>query len=265
MDVKHRAPGLFPGFVLVSVGLGLLARELGYLPPHVRLVDFWPLTVMFFGFVNLFRRRGGLLGALFSLAFIAFGGALLGGNLGLFTFPAARLWPGLLVLLGIAFLLGGARRHHHGPPWRPAGKGAADDEASNDPSLDDDADEGELRRWDGAQTSGDDRLNKQITFAGAQFRIESEAWQGGELGVTAGGVEIDLRHAQLDPAGARLDLRVLMGGVDIRVPDTWQVRMDVTPLFGGADDNTRSAQGSSNAPRLRITGTATLGGVNVRN
>ena len=56
-----------------------------------------------------------------------------------------------------------------------------------------------------------------------------------------------------------------MGGVEIRVPDTWQIHMEVTPLFGGADDSTRSTQGITNAPRLRITGTATLGGVNVRN
>ena len=56
-----------------------------------------------------------------------------------------------------------------------------------------------------------------------------------------------------------------MGGVDIRVPDTWQVRCDVTPLLGGADDSTRSAQGATNAPTLRVVGTVTLGGLSIRN
>jgi len=56
-----------------------------------------------------------------------------------------------------------------------------------------------------------------------------------------------------------------MGGVDIRVPDTWQVRCDVTPLLGGADDSTRATQGSSSAPTLRVVGSVTLGGLSIRN
>jgi hypothetical protein len=104
-----------------------------------------------------------------------------------------------------------------------------------------------------------------LTFSGAQYRIESQAWRGGKLGVTAGGVELDLRQARLHADGAVLDVRVVMGGVDLRVPDTWQVRCEVTPLFGGADDMTRSTQGAGNAPLLRVVGTVTLGGITARN
>jgi len=56
-----------------------------------------------------------------------------------------------------------------------------------------------------------------------------------------------------------------MGGVELRVPDTWLVICEVTPFLGGAEDETRPPQGVSNAPRLRIVGTATLGGLNIRN
>jgi hypothetical protein len=255
MRENHRSPGLFPGLVLVSIGGGLLAREFGYLPSTVRLVDFWPLLVVFVGISSLMRGRG-VIGVLFAFAFVAMGGLMLAGNLGFMTFPAARLWPGLLVLLGLAFLIGGAhRRRHQGSPWQPPPDGSGLERPSRS----------HRHPAQGHQTTASDRLSKQITFSGAQFRIESQAWKGGELGVTGGGVEIDLRNAQLDPEGASLDLRVVMGGVDIRVPDTWQVHMEVTPLFGGADDTTRSTQGNTNAPRLRISGTCTLGGVNVRN
>jgi predicted membrane protein len=108
-------------------------------------------------------------------------------------------------------------------------------------------------------------LNKQITLAGAELKIESQQWKGGELGVTAGGVEIDLRYARLDPEGALLDVRIVMGGVDIRVPDTWQIRCDVTPFLGGADDSTRSTQGSTSVPVLRVVGSVTLGGLSIHN
>ncbi len=257
MRMKRHSPGLWPGLVLVSVGGGLLAREFGYLPANVRLVDFWPLLVVFIGISSLLRGRG-FVGSLISIAFVAMGSLMLAGNLGFFTFPAARLWPGLLVLLGLAFLIGSRRGlRHHGPQWEPPpGGGDASGQRARFRHHRDSFDQ---------QTTSDDALHKQITFSGAQLRIESQAWKGGELGVTAGGVELDLRNAKLDPGGARLDLRVVMGGVDLRVPDTWQVRMDVTPLFGGADDTTRTTQGSGDVPQLRITGTVTLGGVNVRN
>ena len=253
MERKQSCSGVWPGLILVSLGGGLLAREFGLLPKEVRFVDFWPLLVVLVGLSSLFRARG-FVPAFFALAFSAMGAVLLAGNLGFLTFPAARLWPALLVLLGLALLVHRGRASSpHGPrPPRPPHSGGAQSELSEwrDPQR---------------QTTDDDRLSKQISFSGAQLRIESQAWKGGELGVTVGGVEIDLRQARLDPGGAALDLRVMMGGVDIRVPDTWQVVCDVTPFFGGADDETRSTQGATGAPRLRLSGTVTLGGVNIRN
>lgn len=262
MRPRHRYPGLLPGLILIAVGGGLLGREFGYLPPNVRFLDFWPLFVMFMGISGLLHRRS-FLGSLFSLAFIAFGGVLLAGNLGLLAFPAARLWPGLLVLVGLAFLL------RHGPRGEFRGFREASrrrrGRAEGDARAEGDEEHAAIGREYGAQTSAEDELHKQITFSGAQLRIESQSWKGGELNVTVGGVELDLRNARLQPEGAVLDLRVLMGGVDIRVPDTWQVYCEVTPLFGGADDVTRSTQGAPDAPKLRVIGTCTLGGVTVRN
>lgn len=260
MRTRHRAPGLWPGLILVSVGGGLLAREYGYLPAHVRFVDFWPLFVVFAGISGLLHRRG-VMGTLFSLAFITMGGLLLAGNLGFIAFHAARLWPLLLVLLGLAIIFRGGRRRGmpKGPDWNPP-----DGSGGSGPRHYGMHRSGHPREY-GAQTTDEDRIGKQITFSGAQIRIESQAWKGGELGVTAGGVELDLRNAQLAPEGALLDLRVVMGGVDLRVPDTWQVIMEVTPFLGGADDVTRSTQGATGAPRLRVIGTVTLGGVTVRN
>jgi hypothetical protein len=259
MAARQRLPGLWPGLILISVGGGLLAREFGILPAHLRVIDFWPLLVVFAGLSSLLRARG-VVSALFAFAFIAMGAVLFAGKLGLLTFPAARLWPGLLVLLGLAFLLGGfCRGKRPDPPSEPPAGGW-------DPPHDGYAlGEGIHGAAKPQEASSDDRLNKQFMFSGAQLRIESQKWEGGQLGVTAGGVELDLRNASLAPGGAALDLRVVMGGIEIRVPDTWHVTCEVTPLFGGAEVSARSTQGATNAPRLRVTGTATLGGVDIRN
>jgi hypothetical protein len=254
MDRRQSSAGVWPGLILVSLGGGLLAREFGFLPKDVRFTDFWPLLVVLLGISSLLRARG-FVPAFFSLAFAVMGGVLLAGNLGFLTFPTAKLWPALLVLLGLALLLHRGRRPQPHPEPPPPQTGSSSGAATG-LALRDDTE---------SQTSADDRLEKQLTFSGAQLRIESQAWKGGELGVTAGGVELDLRQARLHPDGAVLDVRVIMGGVDLRVPDTWQVHCDVTPFFGGADDTTRSTQGATTAPRLRVTGTVTLGGVTVRN
>jgi hypothetical protein len=237
----------------MSVGLGLVAREFGLLPAHVRVIDFWPLVVVFIG-VSVLVRRGGIMGALFGLAFIGTGAVVLAGNLGFLTSSVTRLWPLLLVLLGLWTVFKG----RPGPDWRGPGPRPPFRHGG---------------RWERAnwaepehgQTTDEDRLNRQYTASGAELRIESQNWKGGELGVTAGGVELDLRQARLDPEGAVLAVRVVMGGIDIRVPDTWQVHFDVVPFLGGADNMTRSTQGVGSAPRLRIVGNVTLGGVTVQN
>jgi len=248
MRENSQRPGLWPGFLLVCLGAGLLARELGLLPAHVRVLDFWPLFIVLIG-VSVLVNLWGVVSALFAIAFIGLGAALLAGNLGFMTASVTRLWPALLVLLGLWALFRG----------RSAPESDGTDPRSYDEPPSPDLDGEPLALTE------QDRLIRQYTCAGAQLRIESQAWKGGLIGVTAGGVELDLRQAELAPEGAVLALRVLMGGVDIRVPDTWQVQLDVTPLFGGADDMTRSAQGNSAAPKLRIVGNVTLGGVSVQN
>jgi len=253
----HDRPGLWSGFLLVSVGAGLLAREFGLLPRHVGILDFWPLIVVCIG-VSVLLRASGIVSAILALAFIGTGSALLAGNLGFLTSSVTRLWPLLVVLLGLWALFRGGR----GPEPRRPSPGAAP--FGSDGAL---PDEPDLRSGDTELvTMADaDRLVQRYFGAGAQLRVQSQAWKGGELVVTAGGVELDLRQAELHPDGAVLVVRVLMGGIDIRVPDTWQVQCHVTPLLGGAEDSTRSTQGVSSAPRLLVKGNVTLGGVSIQN
>ena len=55
MRENQNWPLLWPGFILVSVGAGLLAREFGLLPAQVRVLDFWPLFIVLIG-IRLLKR-----------------------------------------------------------------------------------------------------------------------------------------------------------------------------------------------------------------
>lgn len=57
-----------------------------------------------------------------------------------------------------------------------------------------------------------------------------------------GGIDLDLSVASLDPAGARIDVKTMMGGAKITVPDDWAVRIDKSALAGGVEAKTTAPE-----------------------
>lgn len=89
-------------------------------------------------------------------------------------------------------------------------------------------------------------------------------FKGAELTVIFGGFELDLLQAQLDGESARLDLFVLFGGGEIRVPEGWEVQTPLTSIAGGVGDKTRPPATSGPRPQLVLTGLVLFGGVEIR-
>ena len=113
---------------------------------------------------------------------------------------------------------------------------------------------------------GADTLNMFTLFAGRTYAAHSRQFQGGESTTLFGGTEIDLRTATLPPEGATLHITVLFGGTDIYVPPDMPVDMNITPVFGGADDERQyRPMVDPGAPVLRIRGEAFFGGVDLQN
>jgi hypothetical protein len=55
-----------------------------------------------------------------------------------------------------------------------------------------------------------------------------------------------------------------MGGFEIRVPEPWNVSVEIVPFMGGYEDKTAHPTDPS-APLLRIRGFVMMGGVEIRN
>jgi len=236
--------------LLVSLGIALLLREFNFYPRPVRLIDFWPLILIAISLSEVIRSPR-LSGRIFALSLAGFGLLLELGNLGYLAFPTARLWPMLLVILGakVLFRPTAARDHHPGFPSHSHGTrrmGCFEGEKVEERIT-------------------DSRLVRRVVLSGAQIKVASDNWQGGELSAHFAGIELDLRKAKLDERGATLELRVAMGGVEIRVPETWSVVCEVVPFLGGIDNDTLELQGAPNAPRLTLIGSLTVGGINIRN
>jgi hypothetical protein len=77
-----------------------------------------------------------------------------------------------------------------------------------------------------------------------------------------GGVEMDFRDVVLTAQETTMTVFCLMGGIDIKVPDGIEVRIDAIALMGGHSGPRSTPPPGS--PVLRITGLIIMGGVDVK-
>jgi hypothetical protein len=106
-----------------------------------------------------------------------------------------------------------------------------------------------------------DELALVAVFNGIELKSRAKAFKGGSMLAWWGGIEADLRDAELAP-GARLFTYTLFGGIEVDVPSAWRVESNVKALFGGVDAGT-PAQDDPDAPVLTLEGMALFGGIAV--
>jgi hypothetical protein len=82
-----------------------------------------------------------------------------------------------------------------------------------------------------------------------------------------GGVEFDLRRAGMTVEQAVIDVNVVCGGLEVRVPENWTIINRAMTIFGGVEDKTVQSNPDPNAksPQLVITGSVVFGGISLRN
>lgn len=85
-----------------------------------------------------------------------------------------------------------------------------------------------------------------------------------------GGVDIDLRRARMESNDTEIIAVAIMGGIDIIVPEDVRLTVQGTGLMGGFCSSTSrdvviaGHDLPPDAPRVRVTGLALMGGVDVR-
>lgn len=95
--------------------------------------------------------------------------------------------------------------------------------------------------------------------------LESRArsFRGGSLLAWFGGIDLDLRQATLDPAGAHLTVRAIFGGGRLLVPAEWNVEVRMMAIFGGVGDARPPMRRPADAPRLVVDGFVLFGGFGI--
>lgn len=228
MTTRHRLPtqSLF-GLLLLAVGLLLFLQNVGWLDGEVW--RFWPLVLVAVGTLKLVTAANGV-DRLIGFGLVTFGGLrMISAYLGLDIGPLDIL-SALLVIFGTAIA------------WRGLFGGAGDQ-----------AD----------RTEASDFVSALAFMGGYGPKCTSQAFTGGDVTAFMGGIELDLRGCDLrEPA--ILDVFVMWGGVEIRVPPDWTVELRGTPILAGLEDKTTPPP-VAGAKRLVVRGAVIMGGIEVKN
>ena len=215
--------------VLILVGVLFLLANLDVFDMDIGsfAATWWPSLLILFGLWQLLANRGvGLLGPGILI--------ILGVVFQVITLGWAGwevLWPLIIIAIGVLILF-------HGGP---------------------------LRRRAPQAATGDDTVNLHTMFGGIERRITSQRFRGGKVTAIFGGIELDLREAQLAD-DATLNATVLFGGLELRVPESWNVQVHGSPLFGAIEDpkGARSTQGQRSDPTLYLYASVTFGGLEIK-
>lgn len=221
---------LVGGIVIIIIGVVFTLDNIGLV--SARFVwKLWPLVLLALAIPHLNRKASS--DKMTGLVLSAAGILLLLRNFDVIDFSIWRLWPLVLVAVGVRMVMNTLQRRHP--------EGAA--EASR-------------------------RLDDWVAFGGLEKRITDPGFTGGSVSALFGGCTVDLRGLAPVSDTVTIDAFAFCGGVDIQIPHGWDVVLNVLPVLGGSDDETRSSaeiQPLTPRPRLVVTGTAIMGGVGVKN
>ena len=256
------SPRVVVGFVLIALGI-LFTLDTFDIIDAGSIIDYWPLVLIIPGVSSLVWPRKHA-DRFWGAVLVAVGTLLLLRNLGFFWFRFRHLWPVDPRRPRRLPDLAGPRGPEE-PGWRSEpGSGSVRRPAhprrrDRGPA----ADERVARA--GAGGVGE-RLDEFAMFGGGDRMLRSRSFRGGNVTAIMGGFDIDLRDADIAGDAARIEVFVIMGGIDLKVPENWTVVMDVTPFMGGADYNSRNRRAPAEGPQkvLTVSGFVFMGGVEVK-
>ncbi len=224
---------IFWGVVLLLAGVYIIIHRLGFLP-DVNVVRLAVAVVCVVVFVrSLLRIEFG--GILFSLAILAI---LFSWELNLTAItPGPVLVAALLGTIGLDMIFGSrAKRFRKGK--RDAVLDGTDDFISGD------------------------KIVVRCLFNGTKKSISSDDFTRASLYCKFGGLEVSFDDAVIQHGTATVELDVNFGGVELYVPQSWQIVNHTDCIFGGVDEH-RHGRDAGEGPQLVLEGNVRFGGVDI--
>jgi predicted membrane protein len=108
---------------------------------------------------------------------------------------------------------------------------------------------------------GEDYIDLTTVFGSIKKRIFSKSFKGGQTTNIFGGTDIDLTQADIE-GRVVIDIVQVFGGVKLIVPANWEIKPELTSIFGGVEDKRPAPTQPSNGEKMIVvTGTSLFGGI----
>jgi len=225
MENQRSNKRAFLGVMLVLVGIVVIVANLNLFPFGLRPILFsWPTLLILLGLFFLLSREAKATGWIL---------ILVGG---IFMIPRMwhdvpwgwheLFWPTLLVGLGAILIVRGVTRRREGVDV------------------------------------GSDYIDDMSFFGGGDRVISSQDFKGGRVTAIFGGSKYNLTNAELAKGRNVLDIFTVFGGCKLIVPQEWEVKIEVSAIFGGFSDRRHIRKDIPRDPskELIIKGVAIFGG-----
>jgi predicted membrane protein len=213
---------LIAGLFFIALGVLMAADNLDLINAET-LLRYWPVVILLIGLETLMDRGRRLAGAIMTLL----GASLLAYNAGWIHFSIFDLWPLLLIGAGVAMV-------SRSLGVRAAATPAATSERGTIIAI----------------------LNT------AKIANTSRDFTGARVFAFMGGCELDLTNASIGTSPAIVEVFAMWGGIEIYVPDDWEVVGEVIPVMAGFEVKTSPV--AAPQKKLIVRGAALMAGIEVK-
>lgn len=223
----------FVGVSLILLGAGFLGDQLGYFDFGDLIGTYWPVIIILAGVIGLLDKGSSKLG---NMIVIAVGAIFLLSRLDLITRDVFKyIFPVALILIGANVIFS---------------KGIKTNSSGVNSET-----------WNKNRTV-EDFVDHTVLMSGIENFNTSQSFKGGKLTAIMGGIELDLREANMEGTQCYIEATAIAGGIEIHIPRHWRVEAQGTPLLGAFTNKALSSTDPA-APLLIIKGTAIMGGVEI--
>lgn len=214
------------GIVFIIVGAVLIAKKMDLIPASIsHIIISWQMLLIVIGVINIVSKHNFRSG----LILIIIGTFFILPNLINIPFEVKTMfWPAIFIAIGLVMITARNRNRF------PKNIGLSDN-----------------------------HIDLLTFMGGGKRKITSENFMGGKVTSIFGGSELDLTSANLKENECFVDVFTMFGGLEIVVPNNWEVRVEVTSIFGGFDDK-RNIIKTDSTKVLIIKGVNIFGGGEVK-
>ena len=248
-----KANGLFVGLLFIIVGLLYACSALDVFDFTIFFPGWWTLFIIVPCIYALTRKNedktGPVIGLLIGVCFLI---NAQNWRFHIDFFPMAL--AALCILIGWKMIFPNKKKENKQVEFTFNGESGEKEVVINDVKLD-----------NTYTKNSNGYINASAILGGKDIRVDNECFTGADICVIMGAVDLNLKNAIISE-DVYVNVTAIMGGIDVYVPANVRVVTDgCATIMGGIDVNVPYANAhSADTPRLIITGSCIMGGIDIQ-